>query len=321
VRALALGIFALFTVAGSFTEAQQTYRAENAQEHPAPHQWAREQSLIKFAAIADAVQPRSAKESDNDPQHEEHWWDKAWRHWVRRFFADAKITDAVVAIATAFLAIFTYRLWVSTDHMWEATKRSANFAEKSLFQLEAPYVYVEIINTGVNVIQRQLTRENGAVINLDPEIEYGNIKFCFANHGRTPAEIASYFDAVVIAEGADGIPDPIDPKATADHPLPPGIFAPKEGRTREYEIQGSEVLATIMNVVSRGRDTNFVLDRLFLIGFVRYADIFNNRYVTGFCYKFIRGENVFRLARRNGYNYRRREDDAAAQGASDETPT
>ena len=301
MRALALGIFALFTVAGSFTEAQQTYRAENAQEHPAPHQWAREQSLIKFAAIADAVQPRSAKESDNDPQHQEHWWDKAWRHWVRRFFADAKITDAVVAIATAFLAIFTYRLWVSTNHMWKATKRSADIAERSLTDLERPFLYIQITHTGAALAEL-------GVMNITGD----DIKYRFVNYGRTPAHLVNYIHEVRTSPVADGpviLPPPIDPHTKIREIFPEGTVI-AQGKHREFtcnimtDLGGDNLIDVLAGVMAGTHNA-------LLQGYIRYEDIFGRRYLCGFCAMLIRTENIFVRIGGGGNNYMKKEEPEA----------
>jgi hypothetical protein len=170
MRAFALGSLALLMVAGSFTPHQRTYRAEYAQERSSPHQGAPERSPIKFAAIADAVQPRSTKESDNDPQQQEWWWEKAWRHWGRRLFADLKVTDVLIAISSVFLALFTWRLWVATDRLWEAARKQtlhlANTAER---QLRA-YVYVA----------------DASILHTNSEYR-PNIRITFKNFGQTPA--------------------------------------------------------------------------------------------------------------------------------------
>jgi hypothetical protein len=157
--------------AGSFTEAQRAYRAENAQEHSPPHQGTRERSAIEFAAIADAVQPRPAKESDKNPQEQEHWWDKAWRHWGRRFFTDLKVTDVLIAISSVFLALFTARLWISTAGLWETALRQSRHLENTAERQLRAYVNIwdaEIIFT--------------SVADVSP-----NVQIKFRNTGQTPA--------------------------------------------------------------------------------------------------------------------------------------
>jgi hypothetical protein len=247
VRALALGIFALFTVAESFAQAKQTYRAENAQEHSAPHQWTRERSAIEFAPIADAVQPRSAKESDNDPQKQEHWWDKAWRHWLRRFFADAKITDAVAAIATVFLAIFTYKLWVSTNYMWKATKQSVDIAERSLTDLERPFRYMQITHTGAALAELGIMNITG-----------DDIRYRFVNYGRTPAHLINHIHEIRTSPVADGpiiLPPPINPRTEIREIFPEGT-AIAQGRHREFtcnvmmNLDGENPINALVDVIA-----------------------------------------------------------------------
>jgi hypothetical protein len=299
VRALALGIFALSTLAGSFTETQQTYCAENTQEYSAPHQGTGERTPIEFAAIADAVQPRSAKESDNNPQQQERWWDKAWRHWVRRFFADAKITDAVVAISTVFLAIFTYRLWVSTNHMWEATKRSADAARDSadvLPAIERPYVLV--IGGGFLTVSTQVTQDSRPIV-----------AYRCGNFGKTPAIIENL--RAGFSRNSDGRPDP--PNRVEDtHALllarilkdgeeisPLWVFCPDDWVTGDVAVnRGESMLLVRQPTTTEGEE-------LFLRIIVNYRGAFTKGHETSACWKFSFSEHMFLHYGGDEYNYER----------------
>lgn len=46
------------------------------------------------------------------------------------------------AIATFAIAIFTFTLWLSTDRLWKSAIRSTNIAERTLTDLERPYIFI-----------------------------------------------------------------------------------------------------------------------------------------------------------------------------------
>jgi hypothetical protein len=46
---------------------------------------------------------------------------------------------------------------------------------------------------------------------------------------------------------------------------------------------------------------------IFFLGFVRYENIFSNRFVLGFCFEFDRNSNRWILTGNNEYNYCRKE--------------
>jgi hypothetical protein len=179
VRAAARGFIALLPViVGSGSPAQETYRADNAQYYSAPHEGSAEGAIVKLAAVTNAMQPSTAEQAADNPQEQERWWNKAWRHWVRRFVADAKITDAVVAIATLFLAIFTARLWVSTNRMWEATKRSVDIARDEFTSSHPPKIVV-----------RRVSLDRGSIAISAPIARPWKIQYIVANVGRGNATI------------------------------------------------------------------------------------------------------------------------------------
>jgi hypothetical protein len=60
---------------------------------------------------------------------------------------------------------------------------------------------------------------------------------------------------------------------------------------------------------------------IFFMGFVRYTDIFGNRYISGFCFLFSHEDNRFVLAGGSAYNYRRREDGSTQHAPDQPTPT
>src|SRR5205823_7833959 len=105
--------------------------------------------------------------------------------------------------------------------------------------------------------------------------------------GRT--QITSYFDDMYIVGDPRSVPPPINPADVRDHKLPPGIFVLAEKDSERWE---HSTAASIMNKDYRRPDEQ----GLFWMRFVRYSDIFGNRYISGFCFYFYHPENRFFLA-------------------------
>jgi hypothetical protein len=87
--------------------------------------------------------------------------------------------DAITAIATVFIAAFTFTLWRSTKRMTQATAESVRIAERSLADLERPYIYV--------------FNPSGFKIDLNREDPFNYFQYSIANYGKTPARIESAF--------------------------------------------------------------------------------------------------------------------------------
>src|SRR5712672_1508812 len=78
-------------------------QCEEAKQAPANEQSSTPHEQPAFApvqapAVSPGAHPSPAANTRNDRQQQEHWINKAWRHWARRFFSDLKITDALIAI-------------------------------------------------------------------------------------------------------------------------------------------------------------------------------------------------------------------------------
>jgi hypothetical protein len=48
----------------------------------------------------------------------------------------------ITAVATFFVAAFTFTLWRSSEKMWKVTRRSVDIAERTLTDLERPYLFI-----------------------------------------------------------------------------------------------------------------------------------------------------------------------------------
>jgi hypothetical protein len=170
----------------------------------------------------------------------------------------------------------------------KAAERSADVSEKALVELEAPLLYIRIIDQGLRIKETPGTER--------VEITFGPAAFAFNNYGRTPAGIASYFETVVTTN-AGVMPDPIDIDTVEDYSLPEGVIVlPNGGTSGKYEFEVmSHIFMPPLDPKTRS---------LFFMGFTRYKDIFGNRYRTGFCFVFDYRQNVFVLIGDEPYNYR-----------------
>jgi hypothetical protein len=207
-----------------------------------------------------------------------------------------KNTDHGNAIVTAekspeitdwLLVLFNGLLFGSTALLWGANKRSAKIAERALTELEAPFVQIKVLHPGLDTTTAS----------------EGRLSFCFVNHGRTPARILELLDEIrptVIGE----FPEPGDPRIQRGRGMPFGITAPPQGECDEFG-----------RVVMRGQLTgppagpqNFAQRLLYLVGYIQYADVFENIFTVGFCllYDPVRCRWAIRGDER--YNYHRKEE-------------
>jgi hypothetical protein len=220
----------------------------------------------------------------------------------------ASYTKLLVGV-TLFLAVVTGGLVVvSFFQMRDARKsiriseRNVDISEKALVDLEAPFLYVRITNRGLTVTETK----GGAGKPSSYAIAFGPGRLVFGNYGRTPARISAYFETTAITERQDDagvMPEPIAIDAVEDYQIPEGVvILPNGGESKEYEF------SALSYAFKPPLDPN--MKSLFLMGFVRYRDIFGNRYRTGFCFVFDHRQNAFVLIGDDPYNYRCREETA-----------
>jgi hypothetical protein len=218
------------------------------------------------------------------PTHAEYFWEIGkGLNWI---------SPAITAIATGFIAWFTFTLKRSTDKLWSATQRSAVIAERALTQLERPFIGIKIEKTGL--------------MNLREGTDHEDLIFRLVNYGRAPAIITQLFDDIVICQ-CGSMPNPCD-ITTDKNEIPTGfvIGADKEAyqpSTRTYREMFSDIA---LRAFTMGTDD------VFFIGFVRYRDIGNRKYRTGFCMKWSvpgdkEGSFPFLFIGEDGYNYTREE--------------
>jgi hypothetical protein len=183
------------------------------------------------------------------------------------------------------VAIVTLALVISTAFLWLSTRKLAKTAARALIELERPFVYVEITQRGFGTSADGRLRADGQLV------------YQCVNLGRTPADIWNIVDNVVEID-KDKWPEPVIPSRGA-RTMPPGVVAaPDKPYICRYDLRNRFGQSRGVN----GRETN-----MFFIGYVRYADIFGNRYVTGFCAMHDPVSWEFVLRGSDRYNYTRPE--------------
>jgi hypothetical protein len=184
---------------------------------------------------------------------------------------------AVLAGVTAILAISTIGLWIVT---WTAGKT----AKRGLESLERPIVFGGITETGIAAADGRLTQNN--------------LRLSISNSGRTPARLRRIEWDIRLAPSG-GIAEPIDPTKMAGRELPVGILCVPGGPYEEVEKLFPRFSQADSDEVRFQRQTVWVL------GFVRYEDVFGQHHLSGFALAY--DQIGRRFVRRGGdrYNYER----------------
>lgn len=215
--------------------------------------------------------------------------------------------DAVTALATVFIAAFTLTLWLSTkrlskeaetasgiaDKSADAALRSATVAESALTNLERPYVFRW--TTGHPFTTPGYTQHPGA--------GYYDVACDFVNRGRTPAlvkEIKITFQVTEVGE----FPILIDPNKLRGFGVPPTRVI--SGNAERFnELVPYEVNSRLQGILE-GKLW------VYLLGFMRYEDVFGGRHILGFCSRYHPHRGDFVLEGDLRYNYTKDEGKEAA---------
>lgn len=179
-----------------------------------------------------------------------------------------------------------------------AARQSAEIASRALTELERPFVYAEVTQPGLAFTLSDHQRGS--------ELQRGTLELSLLNFGRTPASLTRLEYQITTAPHGD-IASPIDPRRVGGRELPIGTVSADAYPHTE---------ATNLRLFFFEEEQEIVEGRcsVWLVGFVRYNDIFGNRHVTGFAKVFdgIGGRFVTRGG--DAYNYARTE-------RSEEIPT
>ena len=190
--------------------------------------------------------------------------------------------DAVTALATLFIALFTLTLW------W-ATRGLLRISSGGLIDLERPYLFVDfsrpVFAEGTIAVPNDL---GGYTYTIPKSII--SVRYSLYNSGRTAAILTQIRHNVVQTGSDETLPPETDPSVgeSDDEIFADGTAIEK---TRQFAIDFDN------------RTAPPGLNGVFLIGFVRYRDIFRKRHITGFCARLDRRTNRFILEGDRRYNY------------------
>jgi hypothetical protein len=252
---------------------------------------------------------------------------------------------AINALAAVALAVFTFYLWRATRGLRSyaeiqardmrqlvrlaranalagmraaraartsanAAMVQANMAERSFFDLERPYLFADSFEGDLETMHTTLPQ--GTIVNQDVHtVTYiGNIpainlpvrfnsNYSIKNWGRTPAVIYEKQFYTIFAHALPLEVHYQEPIERGERVVGPGElergfriesyqfrFAPEE---RQNFIDGSEKRV------------------MFVFGFIRYKDVFGNKYVRGHAVRYLRRLNRFVVAGGDAYNYEHKE--------------
>jgi hypothetical protein len=209
-----------------------------------------------------------------------------------------KITDWL-------LVLLNFLLVCSTSLLWRANNRSAAIAERALTELERPFITLEILDLGIPLTG------NGTAASPTSKFKYR-----FVNHGRTPARIIEQVRAWPIIDRVNEIedeksnrytsvlPEPIDPMTQPGETLPFGAVVSRENPyLMSIDANPSIDIARLsLRPFFHGSGND-----LYFCGYIRFVDIFEHRYIFGFCAMYDFRDHRFILRGDERYNYTRQE--------------
>jgi len=229
------------------------------------------------------VSPAQATSQQGDAgQHGDGREQEGTEFWPMLLGYKFKITDSLIAISTLVLTVFTGLLWRSTEKLWTAGELQIKLTRLALESAETPYL-VSIVRAFDDRIDPP--PPSPAMIPL--------VSICFENCGRSPATVLEVrFDTL----GSKKTPEPTTFPPNQINMMVSYILAP--GRISE--------LARF----SVGSFTGWIQSDheqvAWLMGHVRYADVFGNQFLTGFCYFQTNYQSIWRAQGGPAYNYRRK---------------
>jgi hypothetical protein len=197
--------------------------------------------------------------------------------------------ESVSAAATIIIALFTAVLGVSTVFLWFATRRSARIAERALTELERPFVYGGVREPGFKIVSSSYQQGS--------ELERGELELCIYNFGRTLARLTR-IEYEISAAPHGGIAKAIDPKIVGGRELPVGTVC----ATGDPYCETTKLRLCFFdeaNDIATGKKS------VWIVGFVRYVDIFDTHHISGFTQVFdgIGGRFVRRGDQQYNYAY------------------
>jgi hypothetical protein len=193
--------------------------------------------------------------------------------------------------ATTFvLIIFTGGLWWTSIQQWRAIEKQARIASIALTELETPRVSIGKIDINV------LSSDSPPALHRNPWF-----RFNFRNDGRSVAEVTSVCSMVRLWTA---------PKLPVDYsgviPDTSAFFIGANSDTGEIKWGASCPLAfnSPEDFIPILEETTYIV----LFGYIRYLDVFKNKWISGFAWRWYPRGNSMTLIGGREYNYTRKDD-------------
>jgi hypothetical protein len=211
--------------------------------------------------------------------------------WSHKFLCDTKIGEFTLAVFTLLLVLFTGLLWWSTNRLWAVTLRSAKTAERALTELESPIVGLQISQPGFVSIWR-----GGEKYKI--ERKWNGLTFNFINYGRTAAILLGLSDKLQVCRAGEA---PTLEWPEREKPYPYGVLVgPDKPSADSFRVFDDFFKSDTFEAIERNE-----VD-VFLVGRLRYRDIFGAVFEMGFCSVFNRATSGFMMEGDEKYNYCRK---------------
>jgi hypothetical protein len=193
-----------------------------------------------------------------------------------------KVTDWLLVFLNVFLV-------GSTLLLWRANNRSAKIAERALNELEAPFIGLKILNTGLRCAWK---------MNDDYIVEkaLNGLSYCFVNYGRTAGVLLALKDKLQVCP-AGGLPS-LEWPAERDKPYPYGVLIGPDKESAESFRVWDDFIDKNEWMTFEASDAD-----LFLVGRLQYRDIFGSVFEIGFCAVYVRETGGFLMKGGRDYNY------------------
>jgi hypothetical protein len=189
-----------------------------------------------------------------------------------------------IVFFNGILCLITYFLFDSTNRLWRVS-------ERALVDLEAPFISIKILETGLPVKQGEVGHN------------FEQLFFSIVNLGRTPATLVELVDKTKMIPENDGYPPPIDLDFRSREEMPRGVISPPNGESQPFY---QNLFANHLNELAAD-PLPLRKNAIFFYGFVRYETIFSHVFRLGFCFIFDRFTSCWHLSGGSKYNYLERE--------------
>ncbi len=209
--------------------------------------------------------------------------------------------DAIEAIAALVSAFFAIVLTGSTTGLWIVTRTAANSAKaaaEALPILERAYLFFdEVTDIGFEFVPVVLSTDMFGDSTYGPDIcvpKGGGLAFNVVNRGKTPAVITEVMGkSGFLPKFGTDLPPPIDILTEHGNKAPPHVSV-----STTLGLHCFPNFATPLMGDARNGE-----QRLFVLGYVRYTDIFRKRHRIGFCLQYEPSVPTFGLIGGGEYNY------------------